>query len=81
MDKNNDLNKMKKLELLKIISKMKKKELIKIILNKNGGQNEPILSKTKNAVRKEIIFNQKKINNKEENNVMANDPKYNNIYE
>ena len=81
---NNQLNYMKKSELLSIISKMKKQELIQIINNKIGGENEPVIKETKNAVRKELVFNKsKESNDKEKNNayVMANDPKYNKIYE
>jgi hypothetical protein len=80
---NNNLSYMKKSELLNIISKMKKSELIQIINNKIGGSNEPIIKETKNAVRKELVFNKsKESNDKEKNNayVMANDPKYNDMY-
>lgn len=78
---NNQLNYLKKSELLSIISKMKKSELIQIINNKIGGNNEPIIKETKNAVRKELVFNKNKINQNNNSNVMANDPKYNSIYE
>jgi DNA replication protein DnaD len=81
---NNQLNYMKKSELLSIISKMKKQELVEIINNKIGGSNEHVIKETKNAVRKELVFNKnKESNDKEKNNVnvMANDPKYNKIYE
>ncbi len=78
---NNKLNYLKKSELINIISKMKKSELIEIINNQIGGVNESIIKETKNAVRKELIFNKSKINEKNSLNVMANDPKYNKIYE
>lgn len=79
---NNQLNYMKKSELINIISKMKKKELIEIINTKIGGVNEPVIKETKNAVRKELVFNKSKENKEKNNlNVMANDPKYNKIYE
>ena len=77
---NNQLNYMKKSELLSIISKMKKQELIQIINNKIGGGNEPVIKETKNAIRKELVFNESKVNEKSNENVMANDPKYNNMY-
>jgi hypothetical protein len=76
---NTQLNYMKKSELLNIISKMKKQELVEIINNKIGGGNEHIIKETKNAVRKELVFNKSK-ESKENVNVMANDPKYNNMY-
>jgi hypothetical protein len=76
---NNQLNYMKKSELLNIISKMKKEELVEIINNKIGGGNEHVIKETKNAVRKELVFNKSK-ESKENVNVMANDPKYNNMY-
>jgi hypothetical protein len=72
---------MKKSELLNIISKMKKQELIQIINNKIGGVNELVITETKNAIRKELVFNKSKVNEKNSLNVMANDPKYNKIYE
>jgi len=78
---NNQLNYMKKSELLNIISKMKKQELIQIINNKIGGVNEPVIKETKNAIRKELVFNKSKVKEKNSLNVMANDPKYNSIYE
>ena len=77
---NNQLNHLKKSELLSIISKMKKSELIQIINNKIGGGNEHVIKETKNAVRKELVFNKNK-ESKENVNIMANDPKYNSIYE
>ena len=77
---NNQLNYMKKSELLNLISKMKKSELIQIINNKIGGGNEHVIKETKNAVRKELVFNKSKESN-DNAYVMANDPKYNSIYE
>lgn len=76
---NNQLNKLNKEQLLNIISKMKKQDLIEIINNKTGGSNEKIISKTKNAIRKEIHFDSLKINNNQ-NNVMANNNLYNKMY-
>ena len=78
---NNNLNYMKKSELLTIISKMKKQELIQIINNKIGGGNELVIKETKNAVRKELVFDKSKEHKNNNVNVMANDPKYNKIYE
>jgi hypothetical protein len=78
---NNKLNYLKKSELINIISKMKKSELIEIINNQIGGVNESIIKETKNAVRKELIFNKNKEYKNNNSNVMANDPKYNKIYE
>ena len=77
------LNKMTKKELLKIISKMKKAELVTVIANnsnKVGGSNETVIKETENAVRKMIIYDERK-NNKNINNAMANNRLYNKIYE
>lgn len=78
------LTKLNKNQLLNIISKMKKKDLVYIINNKIGGENdEKIIKETKNAIRKEIIFNKSKVKNQNENenNSMANNTLYNKIYE
>ena len=56
----NSLKKLNKKELINIISKMKKNDLINIINNKIGGTNE-IIKETKDAVRKPIIYDSKKI--------------------
>jgi hypothetical protein len=81
MDK--QLNKMKKDDLLKIISNMKKKDLVNIILsnnnsipkNKIGGNNNQ-LNNAKNVIREYIKYDISKLN-KKNTNVMAND----NLYE
>ena len=72
-----ELKKMKKNDLLKIISKMKKNDLINIIVNKIGGENN--LHNTKNAIRQYIVFDEKKLKNSNKNNVMANDNIYENV--
>ena len=76
MDK--ELKKMKKEDLLKIIGKMKKNDLVNIIVNKVGGENG--LQNSKNAIRKYIVFDEKKLQNNTHNyNVMANDNIYENV--
>jgi hypothetical protein len=68
---------MKKEDLLKIIGKMKKNDLLNIIVNKVGGNG---LENSKNAIRKYIVFDEKKLqNNKHNYNVMANDNIYENV--
>ena len=76
----NKLKKLNKEQLLNIISKMKKNELIEVINNKIGGGNSNVIKETKNAIRKTIVFNESKLQEKQEN-AMANDPIYNKIYE
>ena len=79
------LNKLTKKNLLKIISKMKKNELITVITNnsnKVGGSNETVIKETENAIRKVIMYDQRKnMNKKSINNAMANNRLYNKIYE
>jgi hypothetical protein len=68
----NGLDKLKKKELIEIISNFKKEELVKIINNKVGGENN------NNVVRTPIKFNKNKLN-KIVNNAMANDKLYNHV--
>jgi hypothetical protein len=67
------MNNLTKKELLTIISKMKKQELLDIIQIKYGGDN--LVSRT--PIKFKQINNNK---NKNKNNVMGNDNKYNNMY-
>ena len=68
---NNNLHKLKKTDLLNIISKMKKKELIQIIETKVGGSD---------AIRSAIIYNKNKLKqNQNQTIAMANDTLYNNV--
>jgi DNA-binding IscR family transcriptional regulator len=67
-----EFDKLKKSDLIKIISKLKKKELIDIINNKKGGE------LNNNTERIPIKYNSKKLN-KEIKIGMANDPLYNEI--
>jgi hypothetical protein len=67
------MNNLTKKELLTIISKMKKQELLDIIQIKYGGDN--LVSRT--PIKFKQINNNK---NKNNNNVMGNDSKYNNMY-
>jgi hypothetical protein len=77
---NSNLKNLTKNELLSIINKMKKNDLIKIIESKIGGGDEQIIKQSKTAIRKSIVFNKNKLNKlNKNNNVMANDPLYNNI--
>lgn len=75
-----NLKKLNKKELLNVISKMKKNDLMEIINNKIGGDNEEIIKETNEAIRKSIKYNSKKVK-KNKNYIMANDEKYNEIYE
>jgi hypothetical protein len=85
---NTELQKLKKNDLLKIISKMKKIDLIKVINNKIGGNDQNIINETNNAIRKPLSINNsinpndlKKLNSTSyTNNSMANDSQYNTIY-
>lgn len=77
---NNNLKNLTKNELLTIINKMKKNDLIKIIESKIGGGDEQIIKQSETAIRKSIVFNKNKLKDlNKNNNVMANDPLYNNI--
>lgn len=77
---NSNLKNLTKDELLNIINKMKKNDLIKIIESKIGGGDEQIIKQSENAIRKSIVFNKNKLKDlNKNNNVMANDPLYNNI--
>jgi hypothetical protein len=50
--------------------------------NKVGGSNETVIKETENAIRKVIIYDQRKnMNKKNINNAMANNILYNKIYE
>ena len=71
----NNLKKMNKNQLLKIISKLKKDDLINIINTKfvGGGNND--------IIRTPIVYNIKKVNKNNKNNAMANDPLYNKIFQ
>ena len=75
---NKELNKLKKKELVNIISILNKKDLVDVINchmkkeSKSGGG--VIISRTKNAIRESLNFNVSKLQNK--NIAMAND----NIY-
>jgi hypothetical protein len=83
MDK--QLNKMKKADLLKIISNMKKKDLVNVILSNNNsipknkiGGNNTQLNNAKNVIREYIKYDENKLKKNTHNtNVMAN----NNLYE
>jgi hypothetical protein len=70
-----NLNNLTKKELLEIISNMKKKDLVNIIMNQNGGSNEENKEK-KVSSRKEIVFNQNKLNKLNNGLSMANDNLY-----
>ncbi len=70
-----NLNNLTKKELLEIISNMKKKDLINIIMNQNGGNIEGNNKKTTVSSRKEIVFNENKLN-KTNSLSMANDNLY-----
>ena len=77
---NSNLKNLTKNELISIINKMKKNDLIKIIESKIGGGDEQIIKQSATAIRKSIVFNKNKLKNlNKNNNVMANDPLYNNI--
>ena len=82
------LKKLTKKELLSMIAKMKKDELINIIhknsfkLKQRGGtEGGEIIKETKNAVRKSIVFNQSKLYELNNNNIipMNNNGIYNNV--
>jgi len=68
---NTELHKLKKKELLNILSKLKKNEIIEIINNKIGGN-----LNSNEVERTPIQFNKNKLN-KNVNNAMANDRLYN----
>jgi hypothetical protein len=68
---NTDLYKLKKKELLNILSKFKKNEIIEIINNKIGGN-----LNSNEVERTPIQFNKNKLK-KNINNAMANDRLYN----
>ena len=63
-----DLNKMKKEELINLISKMKKKELIELLNFKFGGS----------IIKKNLQYDQEKAK-KIQKNIMPNDSQYNEI--
>jgi RIO-like serine/threonine protein kinase len=77
----NNLQKLNKSQLLQIINKMKKEDLIQIIENKIGGGDEKIIAETRNAIRKEIKFDESKLHKSNDNkyNSMKNNNKYINI--
>lgn len=84
---NKELQKLKKNDLLKIISKMKKTDLVKVINNKIGGGDQNIINETNNAIRKPLSINSSinpnslnKLNYSYTSNSMANDTQYNTIY-